>query len=127
MAEKMGIYKCEICGNIVRVLEAGAGQLVCCGEQMKLYEPKAVESEGKEKHVPIIEAGEGSIVVKVGSVDHPMADDHWIMWIELHVGGKVLVRRLNPGDAPRAEFCDCGPSEGAKAFAFCNKHGLWQS
>jgi superoxide reductase len=82
MTKKGQIYKCEICGNIVEVLDEGVGELVCCGQPMKLIEEKT-EDEGKEKHVPIIERNEEGVKIKVGSVPHPMTEEHYIEWIEI--------------------------------------------
>ena len=71
MTERLQVYKCEICGNIVEVLHEGQGELVCCGEPMKLLVEGAVDA-AKEKHVPVVEKTAGGIKVKVGSVPHPM-------------------------------------------------------
>ena len=71
------IYKCAVCGNIVEVVHAGAGELVCCGEPMKLQVPGTSDGAA-EKHVPVIEKIEGGYRVKVGSVAHPMIDAHYI-------------------------------------------------
>jgi superoxide reductase len=81
MTEKLQIYKCEICGNIVEVLHTGKGQLVCCGQPMKLQVENTVDAS-KEKHVPVVEKIEEGIKVKVGSVPHPMEEKHYIEWIE---------------------------------------------
>ena len=71
MAEKLEIYKCEACGNIVEVIHGGGGELVCCGEPMKQLIENTVDA-AKEKHVPVIEKVEGGVKVKVGDVPHPM-------------------------------------------------------
>jgi len=127
MAEKNGIYKCEICGNVVSVIEAHDGELVCCGKPMGLLEEKTAEQEGKEKHVPVIEVDGGEIKVKVGSVPHPMEEDHYIELIQVLKAGEVIAeKRLNPGDAPEAEFC-LKDTEGITAREICNLHGLWKS
>ena len=127
MAELNAIYKCNICGNVVSVLEAGKGELVCCGQPMELLEEKTLESEGKEKHVPVIESFDGGIRVKVGSVDHPMEEKHYIELIQIIDGENVVIgKRLKPGDAPVAEFC-IAKGEGLKARALCNVHGLWKN
>ncbi len=127
MAEENGIYKCEVCGNIVSVIEAHDGTLVCCGQEMKILEEKAIEQEGNEKHVPIIETSEGKVKVSVGSVPHPMEEDHWIELIQLLKDGKVIAeKKLSPGDTPVAEFC-VSNTEGISAREICNKHGLWKS
>ncbi len=124
MAKKLEVYKCELCGNIVEVLHGGAGALVCCGQDMKHIEENTVDA-AKEKHVPVIEkTGEG-ILVKVGSVAHPMEEKHSIEWIEAMADGKVFLRFLNPGDKPEALFQI--EAQGVTARAYCNLHGLWKS
>ena len=124
MTKQMQVYKCEICGNIVEVLHAGGGELVCCGQPMKLQEENTVDA-AKEKHVPVIEKIDGGYLVKVGSTAHPMEEKHNIEWIELIGGSKVLRHNLVPGDAPEAKFvCD---SDQVSARAYCNLHGLWRS
>ena len=127
MAKANGIYKCGICGNIVSVIEAHEGELVCCGKPMNLLEEKTKE-EGKEKHVPIIEQTEAGIKVKVGSIPHPMEKEHYIELIQLiDENGIVIGKRLNPGDKPEAEFCCLAKAKGLKARELCNVHGLWRS
>ncbi|NQT84748.1 desulfoferrodoxin, partial [bacterium] len=95
MTERLQVYKCEICGNIVEVLHEGAGELVCCGQPMKLYVENTVDA-AREKHVPVVEETEGGIKVKVGSVPHPMGEEHYIEWIEIIAGGKAYRQFLNP-------------------------------
>ena len=89
MAEKLQIYKCEKCGNIVEVIHGGEGELVCCGEAMTNLAAKTAD-EGKEKHVPVIEKTQGGVKVKVGSVAHPMEEKHYIEWIEMIADGKAF-------------------------------------
>jgi superoxide reductase len=124
MTEMREVYKCEICGNIVEVLHDGVGQLVCCGQPMKLLEEKT-EDEGNEKHVPVIEKTESGIKVKVGSVEHPMEDNHFIEWIEIIADGKVCRKWLKPGDKPEAEFRMKAGDITAREH--CSVHGLWKS
>ena len=124
MTKKLEIYKCEICGNIVELLHEGVGQLVCCGQPMKLFEEKT-EDQGMEKHVPVIEKTEKGIKVKVGSIPHPMEDEHYIEWIEVIGGEKVCRKFLKPGDQPEVEFET--QSENVKVRELCNVHGLWSS
>ena len=88
MAEKLQIYKCNVCGNIIEVLHGGIGELVCCGKPMELLDEKTADT-GKEKHVPVIEKIDGGYKVKVGSVPHPMEENHYIEWIELLADGKA--------------------------------------
>jgi len=124
MTKQLQVYKCEKCGNIVEVLHEGAGDLVCCGEAMKLYQENTVDA-AKEKHVPVIEKSGGTITVKVGSVAHPMVEEHYIEWIELVAGGKAYRQFLKPGDAPEAVFKVDAAEVSARAY--CNLHGLWRS
>lgn len=128
MTQFKQVYKCNVCGNITEVLHTGVGELVCCGQQMELQEEKN-QDEGLEKHVPVIEKTEKGILVKVGSVLHPMEQKHYIEWIEIIVNGKCHSRKfLNPGDKPELG-CDCGclKEENIQARAYCNIHGLWKS
>jgi len=124
MANYLGIYKCEICGNIVEVLYAGDGELVCCGQPMKLMVENTVDAS-KEKHVPVVEKTAAGIKVKVGSVAHPMEEKHYIEWIEAISGGKAYRSFLKPGDKPEAEFCV--PAEDVLVREYCNLHGLWKA
>ncbi|HCM27240.1 MAG: desulfoferrodoxin [Treponema sp. GWB1_62_6] len=124
MAMKSEIYKCEKCGNIVEVLHAGDGDLVCCGEAMKLLTENAVDAS-KEKHVPVISKTADGYTVTVGSIPHPMEDKHYIEWIELIADGVSYRRFLKPGDAPTASFTVKAKSVSAREY--CNLHGLWKA
>jgi len=127
MVKQNGIYKCEICGNVASVIEAYEPELVCCGQPMKLLEEKT-EDEGQEKHVPVIEKTESGVKVKVGSVEHPMEENHYIELIQLIKDGNVVIgKRLKPGDKPEADFCCLVETEGLKARELCNVHGLWKN
>ncbi len=123
MTQKMQVYKCEVCGNIVEVLHEGVGTLVCCNQPMKLIVENTVDA-AKEKHVPVIEKTAGGIKVSVGSVAHPMEAKHYIEWIELIADGRIYRQYLKPGDTPEAMF----PVTAEKVFAreYCNIHGLWK-
>lgn len=119
------LYKCDLCGNIVIVVHPGGGDLVCCGQPMKLLVENTVDAS-KEKHVPVIEKTAKGYLVKVGGVPHPMEEKHWIEWIELEVDGMVHIKPLGPGMAPEAEFC-CAHGGKVKAREYCNIHGLWSA
>jgi len=123
MAERMQVYECEVCGNIVEVFRGGKGALVCCGQEMKLLEENTVDA-AVEKHVPVIEKAQGGIKVKVGEVAHPMLEEHFIEWIEVVDGDTTCVAFLKPGAEPEAFF----PIESAGVVAreHCNLHGLWK-
>ncbi len=126
MAEKMGIYKCGKCGNIVQVLHGETPPVMCCGQPMDRLVENTVDA-AKEKHVPVIEKIQGGYAVKIGSVAHPMTNEHWIEWIELASEDNTFVQRqmLTPTGAPRAEF----KTDAAKVVAreYCNLHGLWKA
>jgi len=124
MAQKLEIYKCELCGNIVEVLHAGSGELVCCGQPMKLFKENSVDA-AKEKHVPVIEKIADGYLVKVGSVAHPMEEKHWIEWIELIADGKAYRQFLEPGQTPEATFCIQAAHVSVREY--CNLHGLWKA
>ena len=123
-AEQLQVFKCEKCGIIVEVLNAGAGTLVCCGQDMTLLAENTVDA-AREKHVPVVEKVDGGFKVTVGSVAHPMEEKHYIQWIELLADGKAYRQFLKPGGAPEAVF----PVEAASASAreLCNLHGLWKA
>ena len=123
MAEIMQVYKCNVCGNIVEVLHGGAGELVCCGEPMKLMTENTVDA-AKEKHVPVIEKTADGWRVTVGAVAHPMEEKHYIEWIELIADGIVYRAVLKPGDKPEAEFKVKATKVSAREY--CNLHGLWK-
>lgn len=124
MTERLQIYKCEVCGNIVEVLHEGKGELVCCNQPMKLFKENTVDA-AKEKHVPVSEKIAGTIKTKVGDVPHPMEEKHYIEWIEVVTGGKAYRQFLKPGDAPEAEFQVEGTDVTIREY--CNIHGLWKS
>jgi len=121
--EKLQVYKCEICGNIVEVYHTGVGELVCCNQPMVLQTEHTAD-QGKEKHVPVIEKAEHGIRVKVGSVPHPMEEKHYIEWIEIIADGKAYTAFLKPGEAPEAVFCV--DAEKVTAREYCNVHGHWK-
>lgn len=124
MTEIKGIYKCEICGNIVEVLHKGDGTLVCCGKEMRYFKENTVDAS-KEKHLPVIEKTENGYIVKVGSVEHPMEEKHYIAWIELIADGLSYRKFLKPGDKPVAEFYI--KANKVEAREYCNLHGLWKA
>lgn len=124
MTERLQIYKCEICGNIVEMLHEGKGELVCCGQPMKLYQENTVDA-AKEKHLPVVEKTGSGFKVTVGSVPHPMEEKHYIEWIELIADGKAYRHFLKPGEAAEATFQI--DAERVTAREYCNLHGLWKA
>ena len=122
MTKKLEVYKCEICGNVVEVLHEGAGDLVCCGQEMKRMEEQTAD-QTTEKHVPLIEKEPFGIKVIVGSTLHPMEEKHYIEWIETISSKGVSRKFLKPGDKPESSFKDIEGLE--KTREYCNIHGLW--
>lgn len=124
MTQLNQIYKCNLCGNIVDVTHASGGQLVCCGQPMTLQTENTVEAS-KEKHIPVIEKLENEILIKVGSIEHPMEEKHYIEWIELQTPNEIYRKYLKPGEKPEAVFKTNQNIVCVRAY--CNIHGLWKA
>ena len=122
---KSKFYICEKCGNLVEKIEDSGVPMVCCGQKMSAIEAGVVEAS-REKHIPVVQV-EGNVVkVVVGSVEHPMAEEHSILWVELRTDKGVQRKNLEVGKAPVVSFSlvDEQPLE---VYAYCNLHGLWKS
>jgi superoxide reductase len=124
MTKRDGVYKCEVCGNVVEVLHAADGDLVCCGQDMVLLEANTVDTS-HEKHVPVIEQSGRTVTVKIGSEPHPMEEKHYIEVVGVWADNKLYRAYLKPGDKPEATFELDAKAKYARAY--CNLHGLWQS
>jgi superoxide reductase len=130
MAKKLQLYKCDSCGSLVESLRDADCDPSCCGKVMRLLVENTTDA-AREKHVPVIEHKPGGILVRVGSVAHPMEADHYIEWIELLLpaaDGSVAASYrafLKPGDKSEAFFPV--QAEKAQAREHCNKHGLWKA
>jgi len=122
--QRLQVYKCNVCGNIVEVLHTGVGELVCCNEPMVLQAENTTDA-ATEKHVPVIEKVEGGYKVTVGSTPHPMTDEHWIEWVQLLADGHAYRQFLDPGGAPEATFHIAATDVNAREY--CNLHGLWKA
>ena len=119
----MNIYKCEHCGAILEVITGGS---VCCGQTMKQLVPGTSDGAA-EKHVPVYEAKDGRVFVKVGSAEHPMTEAHYIEWIMLETKEGRQRKTLKPGDKPVASFALTDGDAVISAYEYCNLHGLWKS
>ena len=117
-------YLCEICGNLVGMINDGGGELVCCGEPMKLLKANTTDA-ATEKHGPVCTRDGNKLQVAVGSVPHPMLEAHYIQWICVAQAGKTQRAMLKPGQAPEAAFTLEDGS--AIVYEYCNLHGLWQA
>lgn len=127
MTEQKQIWKCEVCGNIIEILHKGADSLVCCNIPMILQKENTIKQEGKEKHAPIIEKDAKGVVIKVGSVPHPMEEKHYIEWIEISTEKGESKKFLKPGEKPEAKFPVKADISEINSRAYCNLHGLWTS
>ena len=123
MIRRNELYRCEHCGNIVEVLQGGGPKVRCCGQAMTLLEENTVDA-AVEKHVPLVKGMGDGVFVKVGEVAHPMTEEHWIPWIEVIEGDRVLRKYLTAGEAPEAFFA--GVTESVIVRAYCNLHGNWR-
>lgn len=127
MTKKLELYKCNVCGNLVQVLIAGEGELVCCGEPMKLMSPQNSEADAQltEKHTPVIY--EDEVLTKVTVSEHPMVEKHYIMLLQTISNDKdeVCTKFLYPGSEAvmRVE----GENKNITAQSYCNIHGLYVS
>lgn len=118
-------YVCKVCGNLIEVVEEGGGTLVCCNQPMVELKENTVEASF-EKHIPVVEIKEGIVNVKVGSIDHPMTEEHYISWIYIKYDGGSQRMNLKPGMKPEACFCICD-AKNIEVYAYCNLHGLWKA
>jgi len=119
-------YRCEMCGNIITHLHDSGVRVVCCGQEMGEIIAGTTDAS-TEKHVPVVTQDGCNVKVVVGSVEHPMTEDHWIQWICIVTKQGCEVKYLDPGDAPEAEFemqeCD----ELVAVYEYCNLHSLWKA
>ncbi|MDQ7094508.1 desulfoferrodoxin [Desulfosporosinus sp. PR] len=119
------LYVCSVCGNVVEVVNPGAPALVCCNKAMNKLEAGVVDAS-LEKHVPVCEAADNGIKVKVGSAAHPMEEKHFIRFIEVLTKDQVLRAELSPGQAPEAFFL-VKADDVVEVREYCTIHGLWKA
>lgn len=123
MGEKK-FYICKHCGNMIGMIKSSGVNVVCCGDPMTELKPNTVEAS-QEKHLPVVTI-EGNIVkVKVGSVEHPMTEEHHIVWIYLETEQGGQRKKLAVGSKPEAEFALAGGDKVVGVYEYCNLHGLW--
>ena len=129
MTEKLQLYKCNICGNIVEVIHEGYGSLVCCSLPMELLEEKTTDEQMQEKHVPIVTMEGDNKTIRVGTIPHPMEKEHYIMFIEAISPDKKYLKRkyLTPAEEPKMDLKQCCHYDEFTARELCNLHGLWVS
>ena len=125
MKMKTKFYICEHCGNIIGKIQDSGVSVVCCGQKMKALVPNTVEASG-EKHLPVVSIEDGVVTVNVGSVDHPMVDEHFIQWVYLETERGGQRKALKPGEAPNVKFW-LGDDKPVAVYEYCNLHGLWMT
>ena len=122
----MKLYRCATCGNIISHVKNTGVPVMCCGKKMEEIIPGTSDGAA-EKHVPVIKQEGNKVVVEVGSVEHPMADVHYIEWIILESEKGFQKIDLKPDQAPRAEFLLADGDKPVAAYEYCNLHGLWKA
>ena len=122
----MKIFICEKCGNMVELLQKGTCPVRCCGEPLKELIPNTTDA-ANEKHVPVVTVNGNEITVKVGEVEHPMVEKHYINFIAVETTKGVMRKNLAPGEEPIAKFVLADGEEYVAAYEYCNLHGLWKA
>nr|WP_316607138.1 desulfoferrodoxin family protein [uncultured Ruminococcus sp.] len=122
----MKFYICEHCGNMIAMVRDKGVPVMCCGQKMTEIVPGTTDA-AVEKHVPVFEVKDNIVHVKVGSVAHPMLDEHYIEWIAVQTTAGNQRKALKPGDAPEACFALCEGEEVEAVYAYCNLHSLWKA
>lgn len=122
----MEFYVCKHCGNLIAFVENKGVPVVCCGERMSKIEPNTTDA-ATEKHVPVVTVAGDKVHVAVGSVAHPMTQEHSIRWIAVETKSGNQRKTLQPGEAPEADFAIVPGDEVVCVYAYCNLHGLWKA
>jgi superoxide reductase len=125
MSKPTTILKCKTCGNIVEVICQDPAEEKCCDSNLDVFEEKTT-GEGEPKHKPVVTRIDNAYNVKVGEVEHPMDEDHYIAMIEILADGQSHKQYLNPGDKPEATF-EIPEADEIVVREFCTKHGLWRT
>ena len=117
---------CEKCGNMIGMIHDSGVPVVCCAQNMTLLEPNTQEAS-HEKHVPVITQSGAAVKIDIGSAPHPMAEEHYIMWVFIQTEQGGQRKCLEPGQAPGVEFALATGDKLEAAYAYCNIHGLWKA
>lgn len=126
MSKGQKFFICKHCGNLVGMIHSSGAPLTCCGDEMT--ELKANTSDGaKEKHVPVVEVNGNIVTVSVGSVPHPMIEEHHIEWVYLETSEGGQRKSLEVGAEPKVTFALTDGEKPLAAFEYCNLHGLWRA
>lgn len=123
---EMKFYICKHCGNIIAFAKNSGVPVMCCGEKMQEITPNTTDA-AQEKHVPVVTVDGNCVTVEVGSVPHPMQEEHYIEWVSLHTVQGNQRKWLKPGDTPKVQFMICNDDKPIAVMAYCNLHGLWKA
>ena len=118
-------FVCPTCGQVIGLIKDKGVPVHCCGKPMEELKANTTDAS-QEKHVPVVELDGDTLKVTVGSVTHPMDEDHYIEWIYVKTEHGGQRRALNPGEAPEATFA-LGGEKAVAVYAYCNLHGLWMA
>lgn len=122
----MKFFVCDTCGNMVEMVKESGVSMMCCGQKMRELIPGTSDGAA-EKHVPVCTVEGNKVIVTVGSVEHPMAEEHFIEWIAIETAQGAQRKALKPGQKPCAEFALSEGDSVVAAYAYCNLHGLWKA
>lgn len=122
----MKVYVCEHCGNMVEMVKDSGVPVMCCGQKMKELIPGTSDGAA-DKHVPVVTVDGSKVNVKIGEVEHPMVDAHYIEWIAIETSVGIYRKNLKPGEKPEADFIMAEGETLVGTYAFCNLHGLWKA
>ncbi len=118
-------YICEVCGNLVELVEEGGGTLVCCGKEMTYIEPNTKEA-AFEKHIPVVTVDKNKVNIKVGEIEHPMTKEHYIKWIYIKTNSGIRRYELSYDMKPEITV-ELEDTKNMEVYAYCNLHGLWKN
>ena len=125
MCNKNKFYICEKCGNLIGMINDAGVPMMCCGQKMTKLEAGVVEAS-HEKHIPVVDVDGNNVKVVIGAVEHPMAEEHSILWVYLETDKGGQRKCLSVGDKPTAVFALANEKPIA-VYAYCNLHGLWKA
>ena len=123
---KVRFFRCPHCGNIIFKVQDAGVPVVCCGQKMEELIPGTTDA-AVEKHVPAVSVEGKRVSVKVGSVEHPMVEAHYIQWILLETKNGLQIRYLSHENRPEAVFEVASDDEPVAVYEYCNLHGLWKA
>lgn len=123
---EMKFYCCPVCGQIIAIVKKTGVPVMCCGKPMQEIIPGTTDAS-VEKHVPVYDVSNGKVTVSIGSVSHPMTQEHYIEWVSLQTKYGNQRKALSPGAEPKVCFSICDGDEVEAVYAYCNLHSLWKA